>query len=88
MDKEQYQDWKNHPLTKKYLQFLQDKRQELMEDWAEGKYSLQTTEQSALKTSEAMGRAQCLQDLVELEDDYIGNFYRQQTKGNQDVHED
>ena len=88
MDKEQYQEWKSHPLTKKFHQFLRDKRQSLMEEWAEGLYQNQSLEQGALLNSAAMGQAQCLLDLAELEDDFIGNFYRQQMKGSQDVHGD
>ena len=82
MDKEEYLEWRNNPLTKKFHQFLRDKRQDLMEGWAEGNYNLPTSDQAARENSAAMARAQCLLELAELEDDFISDFYRQPTKGN------
>lgn len=88
INKEAYLEWKHLPETKLFHQFLKDKRQALMEEWAEGQFQQQTMEQSAVLNSAAMAQAQCLLDLVELADDYISDFYRQKTKGSEDVRAD
>ena len=85
MDKEDYQEWAGLPLTRQFHQFLRDKRQVLMEEWAEGAFQQQTMEQAAILNSAAMAQAQCLLDLVELEDDYIGNFYRKSNEATGDI---
>lgn len=82
MTVDEYQRWKDDPLTVKFHQFLRDYRLSLMERWAVG----------ALKDEEllAMGRCQLAQDLVELSDDFVSEFYRQtkEAKGSDDVRED
>lgn len=81
MDSEQYQQWKDHPLTVLFHQFLRDYRLSLMESWAAGALH---GEESLL----AMGRCQQVLDLTELADNYISEFYRQTTKGSEHVPED
>ena len=83
MDREEYAEWKSNPLTTKFHQFLRDKRKELMESWADGNFSHPNMEQAAVLNAAAMGRAQCLAELADLEDDFISNFYRH--KGSDDV---
>jgi hypothetical protein len=83
MNVDEYQRWRDDPLTVKYHQFLRDYRLSLMEKWAVG----------ALKDEEllAMGRCQMAADLTELDDDFIASFYRQspkEEKGSDDVRED
>lgn len=77
MNVEQYQQWKDDPLTVLFLQFLRDYRLSLMETWAAG--GLQDKE--ALL---ALGRCQLADDLAGLDDDYISEFYRQR-KGSESV---
>lgn len=75
MNADEYQRWKDDPLTVKFHQYLRDYRQSLMDRWAEG----------ALKEPEstmAMARCQCCHDIVSLDDDSIGEFYRQLPKEN------
>ena len=76
MTKEDFEEWSNMPLTKEFFQYLKDYRDELMEAWADGYYTLDTIEASTLKNIEALAKAQCYKDLYELETDYIENFYR------------
>jgi len=81
MNAEQYAEWRDDPRTLLYMQFLRDYRQSLMEKWAIG--GLQDKEELL-----AMGRCQLADDLAKLDDDYISEFYRQTTKGSDDVRED
>lgn len=80
MNREQYEQWRNDPLTVLFHQYLRDYRQSLMERWAAG----------ALKEPEstmAMAMCQMALDIVTLDDDSISQFYRQ-TKGSEHVPED
>lgn len=85
MSVDEYQRWKDDPLTVQFHQFLRDYRASLMERWAIG--ALPDEKESML----AMGRCQLSSDLVDLDDDFISSFYRQPTKeekGSDDVRED
>lgn len=80
MNAEQYDKWKNDPLTVLFHKYLTDYRQDLMERWANG--ALQEPESTM-----AMARCQMAHDIVTLDDDSISQFYRQ-TKGSEHVPED
>jgi hypothetical protein len=80
MTAEQYLQWKEHPLTQLFHQFLRDKRMELMEQWAGGVHCTPTAEGTAVLNAAALARAQCLQELADLEDGYISEFYRKPPK--------
>lgn len=74
MTADEYQQWKDHPLTVAYHQFLRDFRKDLMERWATG--SIQNPQEQIM----AMARCQSLDELVGLEDDFVSEFYRQKPK--------
>lgn len=64
-DPEKLADWKGNPLTAAFLNYLRDRRQRLMEAWAEGR-NLSPEEQAA---SVLMGR------LLNLSSDDVREFY-------------
>lgn len=71
MNKEEYQLWAEHPQTKQFHQYLKDYREQLMERWANG----------ALVGNDslmAIARAQMADEIVNLDDDSISLFYRNQ----------
>ena len=74
MSKEDYQQWKDHPLTQQFHQFLRDYRKKWMEEWAMG--ALQGAE--AIQAAE---RCQMAAELANLPDDWIENFYRKPSIG-------
>jgi hypothetical protein len=76
MSKEEYQQWKDHPLTKQFHQYLRDYRQTLMDKWAQGGYHPSSPE--ALM---AVARCQMAEEIVTLDDDWIANFYRNNQTG-------
>jgi hypothetical protein len=76
VDSLEYKEWAEHPLTKKYLKFLKDYRLKVMEDWAVGSYSFPSTDQTAIRNSEMLGRALMLRELSNLDDSAISEFYR------------
>lgn len=69
MNTEQYQLWKDHPQTKQFHQYLVDYRAQLMERWAKGAL---TGDDSLM----AIARAQMSDEIVNLDDDSISEFYR------------
>ena len=77
MTKEEFQDWKAHPQTQQFLQFLKD-----YQKWVEVKWLEQVKTRSNLKTQEnslldegMRAKLECLNDIVELEADFIVDFY-------------
>lgn len=81
MTQEEYQEWKAHPLTKKFHQFLADSRQSMMEQWGRGAL----TPQESVTYSE---RCQMVAEILALPDDYISEFYRTTKEGVNNVRED
>lgn len=71
MTKEEYQLWKDHPQTKQFHQYLTDYRAQLMARWAQG---VLVGDDSLM----AISRAQMADEIVNLNDDSIGEFYRSQ----------
>ena len=71
MSKEEYQQWKDHPLTKQFHQYLRDYRQTLMAKWAAGGYHPNNPESLM-----AVARCQMADEIVTLDDDWIAEFYR------------
>jgi hypothetical protein len=78
MDKEQYQAWASHPQTVQFFQFLMDYRADIMEKWANGFFVGDVAEAYKHK-------AQFAFQLVNLDDDAIGEFYRNQKGEVKDV---
>jgi len=73
MSAEDYQQWKDHPLTQKFHQYLRDYRQTLMEKWARGELNPASPEAMM-----AVARCQMADEIATLEDDSIAEFYRKE----------
>ncbi len=69
LDKERYQIWVLDSRTQDFFQYLRDYRQEMMERWAQGGL---VGDDSLL----AIARAQMADEIVNLDDDSISEFYR------------
>jgi len=65
MDPETLRAWKDQPLTRAFLRYLSDRRQDLMQAWARG----------ACLTPEEQAQAVCLTALVGLSADDISRQY-------------
>ena len=66
MTKEEYLEWKHHPLTKQFHQYLKDYRQQLAEKWAKGVLCDPTHYQVRCKMA---------QELVDMHEGAISEFY-------------
>lgn len=71
MDADKYQLWKEHPQTKEFHQYLIDYRAQLMDRWAQGGL---VGNDSLM----AIARAQMADEIVNLDDNSISEFYRSQ----------
>lgn len=74
MSKEEYQQWKDHPLTQQFHQFLADYRKKWMEQWASG-------DLTGLEATQMSERCQMAAELISLPDDWIDEFYRDNKQG-------
>ena len=78
LEQEEYEAWRHLPATRKFLRFLEEYREHLMELWAEGRFQRDLPESYVLQDSDAVARAQIYKDLVELQFEDIYKFYHPQ----------
>ena len=60
-DKEQ---WLLHPVTRRLLQALSERVDEFRSAWADGQFTHQTTEGTALKNAQAIGQTQGIEGVI------------------------
>lgn len=75
MEEEEFQGWLGLPATRKFLQFLKDNRDQLALGWLDGHYQRDDPMNYALQDSDAVARAQCYNDLAEIEYSFMEAFY-------------
>ena len=84
--KEQYGEWKHHPATQFFLQFLADRKNDLtsycMDGW------LKSTGEFEAQGSVNKGRILELLDISELTHDMIVNFYKERDSATEIVEDD
>ena len=68
---EQYNDWLGHPMTVRLQQFLRLQREALKEQWANGAFTAETSERTALLTANAVGQCEVLSTLLDLQPDQL-----------------
>ena len=72
----QFQEWREHPITKQLFAYFADKRNELMELWASGGLAAPTVEECALRNAAAQGAASVLYDVLSLDSDSFSEVNR------------
>lgn len=72
--------WREHPETVRFFRFLKDKKQEAMESWAKRKFVGDSIEVSVACNAEALGSVAVLQDLLDLTNQDIEDFYRERNE--------
>lgn len=65
----EFKEWKQHPVTKELFKYLQDKREELKEMWANGNFSGPSIEEMAIRSAGAQGAASVLEEILTLDSD-------------------
>ena len=75
MEEEEFRGWVGLPATRKFLQFLKDYRDNLAQGWVDGQYQREDPMSYALQDSDAVARAQCYNDLAEMEYSFMEAFY-------------
>ena len=75
MEEEDFRGWRGLPTTRKFLQFLKDYRDQLAEGWLDGQYQRDDPVKYAMQDSDAVARAQCYNDLAEIQYSFMEAFY-------------
>jgi hypothetical protein len=63
---DEFAEWMQHPVTEKYREYLGKLRLEIMENWAAGMYTSESSEGTAQKNAVGLGQLQLLEDLLNL----------------------
>ena len=72
---EQLAAWKQDPVTEQVLSYLRAWRGQLLEYLGEGGTTAWSIEATALRTAEAVSKAQMLKDILRLKAEDIAKFY-------------
>lgn len=68
---EQYNSWLGHPVTVRLNQYLRQQRELLKEQWANGGFTSDTSEKTALLTANAVGQCEVLSAILEIQPDQL-----------------
>jgi len=63
-------EWKHHPETKRLHNYLKRISGELMEAWANGQYTTESTEGTAQLNAKAIGKYEAISEILGMEYDY------------------
>ena len=66
-DKELFQGWLDHPVTELLLTYLSRKKQDLMEDWADGRFAAPSLDEMAIRNAAAQGAVSILSDILNID---------------------
>lgn len=73
-DEDEFLEWKHHPLTEMWLQYLKDYRMQLAQLWASGEPL----------GPEVQATATTLTDMIEMDYEGIREFYRKEDEEDED----
>lgn len=71
-----FANWRQIPETQRFFRYLKDKRDECKENWAQRMYVKKTDSESEANNYEALGSVAVLEDLLNLTNSDIEDFYR------------
>ena len=64
---DEFRDWRQHPFTQRFFQFLSLRREQNKEDWAKGMHEGENLQDWALKNAKALGGVAVIDALIDLE---------------------
>ena len=64
INQEQFLQWRQHPVTHKVWEFLRERRQLIMEQWANEGYMAKTPEESAVNNALALGSIRLINEMI------------------------
>lgn len=67
----EWEEWKLHPVTKRFQQFLKEQLEELQQQWVEGNFTSDTSDATAQINARSIGKAQNLVDIIELSSEIL-----------------
>ena len=68
---EQYDNWLAHPMTVRLNRYLRQERELLKEQWANGAFTAETSEKTALLSANAVGQCEVLSTILEIQPDQL-----------------
>lgn len=80
---EEFTGWKATPITKFFLKYLQDYREDLKEELATGQLVSERADATAMKHAESIGMCSLILDILGLEYSAISEFYKLEEKENE-----
>ena len=69
--REEWVEWKLHPVSKAVWEFLINLHKESLESWGSGAYTADTAEATAILNAEALGRVDAIKRLLELDEETL-----------------
>lgn len=77
---EEFTGWKASPITKFFLKYLRDYREDLKEELATGRLVAERADTTAMKHAESIGMCSLILDILGLEYLAISEFYKLETE--------
>ena len=68
MEREQFQAWKEHPVTQEVFRHLTNLRNSLKDQWAEGNFAAPSLDEMAIRNAAAQGAASAYQEILTLDE--------------------
>lgn len=85
MTREEYNEWRHHPVSKVFLQFLRDKKafltNAMMEQWLDGRESFAQSEQTV------RGQIIELGEIADMPFEHISEFYKQEEENGAETYQ-
>lgn len=72
--KEEFHQWRAHPVTSLLFNFLDSRREELKEMWASGNFSAPSLDEMAIRNAAAQGASSILSDILNLDSDSFRTY--------------
>jgi hypothetical protein len=67
LTQEEFLEWKSNPVTSKFFIYLNDTRKEILEAWAEGTFTSESSDGTIQLNAAALGKVRLLADLQEID---------------------
>lgn len=77
---EDFDAWKDHPITKDFFAWVEEQRETLKEQWAGGAFTGPSIEETTIRNSAATGAASAYDAVLELDFDQLNGAEHDQTE--------
>lgn len=79
---EDWDSWKEHPVTRDFFAWIESKREGLKEHWARGSFTGPSFEETQLKNVAATGATSAYEEVLEVDLEQLnGDLYEPESRG-------